>query len=111
MLKGCMKTRSGRSTFVNFQILLDSGSSSEILMGKLTSKFKIYISSETTTWETQAVKFTTSKKVNIYFCLPEYSATKIVSWKCHVDNKNNSRYYIILGRDLLTALVLDLKFS
>ena len=47
------------------------------------------------------------KKVNIYFSLPIFSATKIVSWKFHVDNKTNSRNYMILGIDLLTALILD----
>ena len=48
--------------------------------------------------------------MNVDFCLPEYNETKIVSRKYHVVNKNNSRYDNILGRDLLTALVLDLKF-
>ena len=52
-----------------------------------------------------------SQKANIDFCLPELSATKIVLWKCHIDNKNNSRYDMILGRYLLTALGLDVKFS
>ena len=61
--------------------------------------------------ETQAGKFTTSKKMNVYFCLTEFSATRIVPLQCHVDNKTNSRYDIILGRDLLTTLGLDLIFS
>ena len=62
-------------------------------------------------WENQTGKFTTSKKVNVYFCLPEFSTTKIVPWKCHVANKTNIRYNMILGRDLLITLGLDLKFS
>ena len=37
-LKGCMNTLSGNSKFINFRILLDSGSSSTIVMGKLMSK-------------------------------------------------------------------------
>ena len=80
-----------------------------ILMSKLMSKLK---SKETveTTWETQARKFTTSKKVNVDFCLPEFSATKIVTCKCHVDDSTTGIYDMILGRDLLTALVLDLFF-
>ena len=61
--------------------------------------------------ENQARKFTTSKKVNVDFCLPEFSATKIVTWKYHVDKYTNGRYDIILGRYLLTALGLDIKFS
>ena len=33
-----------------------------------------------------------------------------MTWKCHVDESTNSIYDMILGRDLLTALGLDLKF-
>ena len=32
-------------------------------------------------------------------------------WKYHVDNSTTSIYYMILGRDILTALGLYLKFS
>ena len=80
-----MNTRRGRAKFRNFCIILDSGSSSTIVVGKLTLKLKEEKSIEMTTWETQAGKFTTSKKVNVYFCLIEFSTTKIVSWKYHVD--------------------------
>ena len=61
-------------------------------------------------WETQARKFTTSKKANVEFYLPEFSVTKIVTWKCHMDDSTKGRYDMILGRHLLTALGLDLKF-
>ena len=50
-------------------------------------------------------------KVNIHFCPPEFSATTNVSWKSQVDNSTNIRYNMIVGRDLLTALELGLKFS
>ena len=53
----------------------------------------------------------TSKKVNVHSCLPEFSAKKTVMWKCHIDEYTTVRYDMILGRDLLTALVLDLKFD
>ena len=62
-------------------------------------------------WETQYGKFATSKKVNVDFCLPEFSAKKIGTWKFHVDESTNGTYNMILGRDLRTALELDLKFS
>ena len=48
--------------------------------------------------------------VNVDFCLLEFSTTKIVTWKCHVEKYATGRNDIILGRDLLTALVLDLNF-
>ena len=63
-----------------------------------------------TMWETQAGKFTNSNKVNIYFCLTEFSATKKVTCKCHMEESNKGRYDMILGRDLVTAPVLDLRF-
>ena len=53
----------------------------------------------------------TSKKVNIDFFSPEFSATNIVMWKYHVDKYTNGRYDMILGRDILTALGLDIKLS
>ena len=61
-------------------------------------------------WETQDGKFTTSKKVNVYFFLTKFIATKIVSWKCHIDEFTTRRYGMILGRELLSALGRDLKF-
>ena len=62
-------------------------------------------------WENQYGKFTTSKKVKVYFCLPQFSATKIVTRKCHIYESTKGRYDMILCRDLLTVLGLDLKFS
>ena len=62
-------------------------------------------------WKNQAGKFTTSKTVNVYFCLLEFSVTKIIPWKCHVDNYTTVRCGTILGRDLLNVLRMDLNFS
>ena len=52
--------------------------------GKLISKLKSN-KSETNMLEIQSGKFMTSKNVNTDFCLPEFSATQIMTWKCHVD--------------------------
>ena len=49
--------------------------------------------------------------MDVYFFPLDFSATNIVTCKCHVDESTNSRYDMILGRDLLTALVLDIQFS
>ena len=73
--------------------------SSNIVMSTPTLKIKTKYS-EKNTWETQARKFTTSKKVNIYFCLLEFSATKIMKWTYHIDKYNNGRYDMIIGRYL-----------
>ena len=78
-------------------------------MGKLTSKLKT-TETDKTMWEAQSREFTTWKKVNVEFCLSGFSATKIVMWKFHVDESTYGRYDMILGRYLLTAMGLDLKF-
>ena len=49
--------------------------------------------------------------MKVDFYLPEYRATKIVTWKSHVDESTYGIYYMILGRNILTALRLDHKFS
>ena len=51
---------------------------------------------------------TTNLKVNIYFTLPELSVTKFATWNCHVDDSAKGVYYVILGRDLLTYLGLNI---
>ena len=104
-----MNTRSVRDKFRNFRIILNCGNSSTIVMGKLTSKIRQ--KNRKITWETQAGKLMTANKVNVYFYLPAFSATKIVTWKCCVDESTNSRYGMVLGKYLITALGLYLKFS
>ena len=59
-------------------------------------------------WNTQAVNITTNLNVKIDFTLPGLSATKIVMWNCHVDDAVKGKYDMILGRDILTALGLNL---
>ena len=34
-----------------------------------------------------------------------------MTWKFHLDESTKGRYYMILGRNVPTALGLDLKFS
>ena len=78
-------------------------------MNNLESKLKLKDSS-TNMWQTQAGKFTTNDMSTVDFWLPEFSATKIVAWKYHAYDSTKISYYIIPGRDLLTALWLDIAF-
>ena len=34
-----------------------------------------------------------------------------MTWKCHVDESTNGRYNMILDRDLITTLEMDIMFS
>ena len=44
-------------------------------------------------------------------CLHTFSAKKITTCKFHVGDSTKIRYDMIIGRDIITALVLYLKFS
>ena len=61
--------------------------------------------------QTQSGNLTTNHKVKIDFTSPEFSATKVVVRNCCVNDSAKIWYNIILGRYLLTILVLYLKFS
>ena len=62
-------------------------------------------------WHTQAGSITTNINVKIEFTLPELSETNVVTCNCHVYDSAKGRYDIILGRYLLTTLLLNLKLS
>ena len=85
-----MNARKGKAEFKNFQILLDSGFSSTIVMGILVEKIhpKKYAVMQ---WHTQAVNITTNLKVEVDFTLPSLNANNAVAWKCHVDESNKGR--------------------
>ena len=59
----------------------------------------------------QVGNITTNMRVKIDFTLPELSATIIVAYNFHVNESTKGRYDIILGRYILTVLVLILKLS
>ena len=59
----------------------------------------------------QAGSITNNLKVKMDFTLPELSARRILTWNFHLDESAKSRYDMILGRYLLTDLILNLNFS
>ena len=79
-----MNNIKGKARFKNFHILLQSGFSSTVLMGRLVTRL-FPEKDAPMQWYTQAGNITTNIKVTIYFTLPALSATNVVMWKCHVD--------------------------
>ena len=63
-------------------------------------------------WRTQAgTNISNNIKVKVEFTLHALSATNAMTWKCHVDDSTKGSYDMILGRDLFTELILNLKLS
>ena len=80
-----MNTQKGRVKFKNFIILLDSGYSFIIVMGRLIKQLtpKEYAVMQ---WNIQSGSITINLKVKIDFTLPKLSATKIMTWDIHGDD-------------------------
>ena len=105
-LRGCINTRHGRAKFTNFWIILDSGFSFTVVMGRFVKNVHPEKYSAMR-WHTQAWNITTNHKVKVYFSLPALSATNVVTWKCHVDDSNKGRCGAIFEQNLLTELGLS----
>ena len=57
----------------------------------------------------QAVNLTTNMKVKIYFTSPAFIATKTVTWEYHMGGLDKGILNMVLGRYLLTELLLNIK--
>jgi hypothetical protein len=94
------------------QILLDSG-----FGGSLVNKLFVqkYTKTKTsfTSWITKAGTFETNRKVKCQFTLPDFHQGKDISWTMFVDESDTklNTYDMIIGRDLLHELGIDLLFS
>ena len=101
IIHGCINTRKAKTKFSKFRILLDSGCSFAVVMGRLVEIIHPK-KDDVMQWHTQANNITTNPKVEVYFTLPELSATNAVTWKFHMDVSAKGRYDMMLGRDVLT---------
>ena len=110
ILHGCVNNRNGRARLKKFQIILDSGWSSTILMIGLVHKLSPEKYS-VMQWQTQAGNITNNLKVNVDFIVTALSATNVVTWKCHMDNSAKGRHEMTLVRYLWTYLGLKIIFS
>jgi hypothetical protein len=60
------------------------------------------------TWSTNGGKFNTRYEVPLTIVLPEFSSSMEVQWSCAIDENPDSTYDMILGRDLQSALRMDI---
>ena len=98
----------------NLKALIDTGSSGCIILNEFTAGIHHKQSEGTQQWMTKGGIFSTSGTCPVKFYLPEFSTQECIKWKFHVDNSvrtTNTRYDMILGRDILEQLPLDIKFS
>ena len=109
ILLGQLNTRLGKPQIEDVKILLDSGSSSSLATYKLAKKLRLKPGT-VTTWNTAAGDFTTSEHCEATFKLTELNPTGTIQCDLHVAPSLGA-YDMIIGRDVLTELGIDLKFS
>ena len=99
----------GKPKPIQICALLDSGSSSSILFKDLGIKLQTK-TTKPTEWQTQASQFKTTKKGKVQFMLPQFSDGKVIETEMYF-SAQNSNYDMIIGRDLLNKLKIQMDFG
>ena len=94
------------------RILLDSGCGATLINKKFVNENKS-IPGKEINWVTKGGKFSTNRKCEVNFSLPAFNTKKEITWNCYVDESDNANnnYDMIIGRDILHELGIDLLFS
>jgi transposase InsO family protein/exonuclease VII small subunit len=94
------------------KILLDSGCGATLINQSLIGKLKT-TKEQKCKWKTKAGNFTTNRKCKIKFSLPALFENRDIDWNCYVDESSPTSclYDLIIGRDLMHELGIDICFS
>ena len=90
------------------RVLIDTGCSHSIMLGKYCQSKKTKISNQ---YSTGSGSLTTRHESEIHFTLPEFSDKKIIKWKFNITDSTEVEYDIILGRDIMLQLQMDVSFT
>ena len=93
--------------------LIDSGSAGCIILNEFTAGLKKQ-NCKSAKWTTKGGIFSTDSECTVPFYIADFSTQKLINWTCHVDASDRSvasNYDMIIGKDLLNELGIDIKFS
>ena len=109
---GHVNTRIGKPRVKRVKILLDSGTSSSIILHKYVKNLR-QNDTAATIWQTQGGQFITTKRCKVHFSLPEFFDNRLIHWNFHVANTTTpaNSYDMIIGRDIMTELGITLDFN
>ncbi len=103
-------SRMGKAKPVVLKALLDSGGSASLVCEKHAQKLRMKTHAAKTSWTTPGGALRTTKKCQATFIIPELHDNKVISYDLHVA-KNLGSYDMIIGRDVMEDLGIDLHFS
>ena len=104
-----LKNTNVETRMKNLRVLLDSGASGSIIHSRFVKENKIK-QGKKVEWTTMSGIFKTHGKVKIEFKLPEFNPSQTFHTKLNVTDQKSS-YDLILGRDILRELGINLKFD
>ena len=104
-----MQSSLGKPKTKDIKVLLDSGASSSLIKDTKVSKLRIKDDTNIQ-WHTSAGVFATNQKVKVNFLIPDLHEKRLINHEFHVA-KDLGRYDMIIGRDLLSALQINIQFS
>ena len=87
-----MNDRLGRGKFDSLRIIIDSGSSSYIIIGKHAPKLRKKIT-KPFRWSTQGGDFNTNSTSKVEIVLPGIDEMKSMTWNFHVDDLQGTHRY------------------
>ena len=94
------------------RILLDSGCAATLINHSLVKTLDTTKENKTK-WTTKAGEYSTHRRCEITFTLPELHKHRNITWKCYVDESDpeSNSYDLIIGRDLMHEIGIDICFS
>jgi Reverse transcriptase (RNA-dependent DNA polymerase) len=101
-------TRVGKAKRVMVKALLNSGASASFITEKYTKKLKKRQAPQG--WSTPGGELNTNKMVKSQFTMPELQDDKLIEWNMYA-TKDLGNYDMIIGRDILQFLGINIQFS